>query len=56
MIGRTSGPEVAGAPLRCVDLQAGIRELRQDDMPLPTWQGAAFEVIEAEFVLEFLIC
>lgn len=24
-------------------------------MPLPAWQGAPFEVIEAEFIFEFVI-
>jgi hypothetical protein len=31
------------------------RERGEDDMPLPAWKRTALEVVEAQFVLEFLI-
>ena len=36
-------------------LQPGVRERGEDHVALPPRQGAAFEVVEAEFVLELLI-
>ena len=36
-------------------LQPGVREGSEHDVALPAGQGAPFEVIEAEFVLQFLI-
>src|SRR4029450_11739573 len=36
-------------------LQPGIREGRQHDVLLPSGQGATFEVIESQFVLELLV-
>ncbi len=36
-------------------LQPAVREGGEDDVPLPPRQGAPFEVIEAEFVLQLLI-
>ncbi len=36
-------------------LQPGVRERGQDDMAMPAGKRAAFEMIESEFVLQFLI-
>jgi hypothetical protein len=36
-------------------LEKAVGQRRQDDMALPPRQTAAFEMIEAKFVLEFLI-
>ena len=38
------------------DLQPRIRERGEDDVALPSRKCVALEVIESEFVLEFLIC
>ena len=36
-------------------LEKTVGEGRQDDMALPSRQAAAFEVIQSELVLEFLV-
>src|SRR5215207_6865284 len=36
-------------------LKKTVGDGRQDDMALPSWQAAAFEVIESELVLELLV-
>ena len=48
-VGRCGAAAVAFA------LQPGVRERGEDDVALPAGKRAAFEVIEAEFVLQFLI-
>ena len=44
-----------GAPSLAFALQPGVREGGEDDVALPSGQGASLEMIEAEFVLQFLI-
>lgn len=44
-----------GASSLAFALQPGVREGGEDDVALPPGQGAPFEVIEAEFVLQLLL-